>query len=238
MSLKRSARFYVPRKAKYPRRDTVSLFRRHKALTPKHPGGIFPHQIRAKLRYCTSGTETIVAGSTPVSKFRANCIYNPQVALGGHQAMGFDELMGIYGRFLVVYSTITVQFNSAVSNESIGQGIVAGVASKDTDTSRNWEQYTEAGGTAQSYMAVGGGTNNVLSLKNNFSLRRDYRVKDPMDALSTYGGDRTSSPLSSNTHYFHIFASSLGAASSQNIHWKAVIEYTVIFSRPSNVAQS
>jgi len=68
------------------------------------------------------------AGALGFAYFRANGMYDPNVAIGGHQPYGFDQWCAMYRRFCVHSSTIDVRcMPNATSN-----GIVMAVQA-DTD---------------------------------------------------------------------------------------------------------
>jgi len=47
---------------------------------------------------------------TYICKLRANDLYDPEIALGGHQPRGFDEFMAIFDKFTVTGSNISATF--------------------------------------------------------------------------------------------------------------------------------
>lgn len=70
----------------------------------------FPQQISTKLRYCTRVEFTPGSTSTQMFQLRANGMFDPQTALGGHQPRGFDEFMEAYDMFTVKGSRISCSF--------------------------------------------------------------------------------------------------------------------------------
>lgn len=197
--------------------------------------GLLPTKFPANLKYAMSGTLTIVAGNTPVRVFRANGMFDPDLTGGGHQPMGFDQLKLWYNNYTVIGSKLRVQFISAVDDTSIGQGIVVGLSKSRTSTGRNWEEYTEQGGTKQTYMAVGGGSNIPVTMTMTASPKKYFGITNIMDEESLKG-NTLADPV--KDMLFHVFASSLGAASTQNIHFKVEIDYACIWTNPVQVGQS
>lgn len=61
-------------------------------------------------RYATSGQVNVAAGGVPeYIRFRANGLYDPEVAVGGHQPYGFDQMMGLFNHFTVLGAKLTVR---------------------------------------------------------------------------------------------------------------------------------
>lgn len=74
----------------------------------------------AKLRYVVNdnvngpGVNSIV-----VREYRINGLFDPEVALGGHQPMGFDELMKQYEKYTVLKAHIELENMSVVSYKAM-----------------------------------------------------------------------------------------------------------------------
>ena len=85
--------------------------RRRNALVrvPRNKIG-FPQQISTKLRYATRVEFTPGSTSTQQFQLRANGMYDPQTAAGGHQPRGFDEFMEAYDMFTVRGSKISTSW--------------------------------------------------------------------------------------------------------------------------------
>lgn len=69
-----------------------------------------PEYIKSTLRYAdVTSIDPGVAGPAVVI-YRANSLYDPEVATGGDQPPGFDDYMRLYGRFTVLKARIKVVF--------------------------------------------------------------------------------------------------------------------------------
>lgn len=96
------------RKKRYLRRSR----RRAGFLRLKAPSG-WPNRVRVKLNYFDAGPYITVDYpnySESAYQFRANSVYDPDYALGGHQLMGFDQWAALYNHYRVISSKITVRF--------------------------------------------------------------------------------------------------------------------------------
>lgn len=84
---------------------------------------------KATLRY--AAFNQIDGSITPgVVTFRANGMFDPEVAVGGHQPRGFDQLMAFYDHFVVIGATITV-YASVVSG---GGSAIVSIQNRDSAT--------------------------------------------------------------------------------------------------------
>jgi len=75
-----------------------------------------PPILKAKLRYSCTFEANHAAGAPNHYQFRANGMYDPEVAAGGHQPFGFDQLMARYQNFTVLYSQCKAQFLQTTEN--------------------------------------------------------------------------------------------------------------------------
>ena len=67
--------------------------------------------MSTKLRYCDSVDLTPNSASINSVAYLANGLFDPQVAVGGHQPRGLDEFLEIYKKFTVTGATISVTFS-------------------------------------------------------------------------------------------------------------------------------
>lgn len=72
----------------------------------------------ARLRYC-SDPATLnpgVGGTAAAAHYVMNGLYDPEVIIGGHSPMGFDELMQMYDHYVVLGAKVQVKFVSLDTN--------------------------------------------------------------------------------------------------------------------------
>lgn len=84
-------------------RRRMPIYRR----VPMHAGA-FPSIKRVKLKYITTVNLNPTAGSSAVVHFRANSVYDPEYAIGGHQPMWSDVYASIYENYRVYFCKINV----------------------------------------------------------------------------------------------------------------------------------
>ena len=70
----------------------------------------FPQSLRTKLRYTCKVEYPLTSTSAVVRTIRANDLFDPEFALGGHQPRGFDEMMEVYDKYTVMGSKISASF--------------------------------------------------------------------------------------------------------------------------------
>lgn len=102
----RNSSFYTPPYARLP------LFRNVVADQPT---------IKyAKLTYVVHENLTgPTAGNIVVKEYRINGMYDPEVSVGGHQPMGFDELMNQYEKFTVLKAKFELENQSVVTYKNL-----------------------------------------------------------------------------------------------------------------------
>lgn len=73
----------------------------------------FPFRKRVTMNYCVIFTATPPAVSSAITntQFRFNSLFDPDVALGGHQPYGFDQWMAMYTRYTVISATAKLTCN-------------------------------------------------------------------------------------------------------------------------------
>lgn len=105
-------------------------------------GQLAPPKLFAKLRYVERLTgKAIAANGVSTVSYRGNGCFDPAVAVGGHQPMGFDQYMGLYLNFTVIASKITVSF---ISQTAATDGVMtlrpASVSTDNSDPQNTIEQ--------------------------------------------------------------------------------------------------
>lgn len=74
----------------------------------------------AKLQYtCIENIPNLGAGALYSRIFRANDLYDPDYAVGGHQPYGFDQIMAQYNHFTVLYSKCELELTDNVEYKNV-----------------------------------------------------------------------------------------------------------------------
>ena len=134
----------MPRKyTRKPRKNNQRRRRgKQKSLIRRLPLNGFPNKNICKHRYADQCSIVYTGSSGMIThSFSANGLYDPNLAVGGHQPMGFDEQMAIYDHYCVLGAKITVNnITTLVSgaepmiwgiNPSDGSGSIVNVPPSD-----------------------------------------------------------------------------------------------------------
>lgn len=194
---------------------------------------IFPPKLRQTLVYSESyqiTTNNYAAAPPTFNTFRLNGLFDPRAAIGGHQPMGFDQLMAIYTKFVVVGAKITVSFTASEAAYYTGDcginiqdpGASAPISSEHLIES----QYSTYG----TYVQSGGSTTRTLAL----DMSRYFSVKDLLDE-DDLKGNVSADPF--RQVYALVWANN-HTSSSHPVHITLKIEYDAVFLEPRETLES
>lgn len=85
------------------RRSRTRRNRRRSSLAPRPRslGQLFPDRLLVKMRYTVPNFYASNLGNYSETVMRGNNVYDPEVAVGGHQPMGYDNFAGVYDFYYV-----------------------------------------------------------------------------------------------------------------------------------------
>lgn len=92
--------------------------KRRRLLRRFNPQIGFPSSTYVKMRYVETFTISPVSTVLNEHLFLANGIFDPRVAVGGHQPLGHDQWATFYNKYVVYRSHCTVNFSCA-NNTSV-----------------------------------------------------------------------------------------------------------------------
>jgi len=105
------------RKRKFNRKYSPTIYRFGYRF-PKAQADV-PNRKFAVLKYCKHEFVSSIPAATLYEwTYRANGMYDPEVAVGGHQPLGFDELMTQYKNFCVLGASIDVTVLGNIASTS------------------------------------------------------------------------------------------------------------------------
>lgn len=201
-------------------------------LTRRDNPAIFPPRLRQTLVYSETFAITTGAliGIPTTTQWRLNGLNDPRVAVGGHQPMGFDQLMAIYTKYTVLGAKVTVYFAASDAAYYTGDcginitdplAVVGGAIDGLIES-----QYSTYGVYVQS--------GNATKLSIGLDMGKYFSIKDMLDEADVQGTAATD-PL--RQVYATIWAGThKGVAQVVNATIK--IEYDTMFVEPRNVPQS
>lgn len=186
----------VLRKAKNPfnfRPDLVTTFTNPKQL------GFLPKSLFTQHRYCQELTLTS-DGTTGYSgnenAFRLNSLYDPDLTGTGHQPLGYDQMGGLYKRYLVYKADISVKVLSITNNNCwLGMRLTAANASYTVGGLKLQSEVAEQPGCQVMDAMVG----NVINMRNIYMADIQgcprSRVFDDAYFSANVGSNPSESPI-------------------------------------------
>lgn len=206
------------------------------------PLGGNPMSKLVRLRYVQQVSLNAAAGASAVHIFRANSLFDPDVAVGGHQPQGFDQQMFYYNHFKVIGSKISAQFMPDITSSTNPSymGIVLSSDGTSVLAAANVEALLESrilGRNNKRPLILGGivsgyGTKQPM-VSRKFSAKRFFRNQFNAGDLI---GDVASDPV--EQAFYEVFASSVGGNDPGVINVLVTIDYIAILSEPRRIAQS
>lgn len=199
----------------------------------------FPKTTMVKLRYVDSVYLDPTTSTVAQYVMSANSLFKPQVAIGGHQPMNFDQWAQLYNHYTVVGAKITCTAHSgAVSN---ADGCFIGVNLQD-DTSLSTDPSTilEQGLTRYKFFnqTYAAGAGNGRTVSKTFSAKKFFNITNILDNTGRLGAGVGASPT--EQAYFIIMVgpppTSTVDISSILVTYK--IDYICVFAEPKGQPQS
>lgn len=207
-----------------PRAPPLSQSTQVAKTTKKHIMGTRTRKVT--MRY--SSTHLLDGTISPSAVvFRSNSMFDPEVAIGGTQPRGFDQLMALYDHFVVIGATITV-YASCVNSD--GSAIIS-IQNRDSATEaldrKGVIEYADKsttilGGQNTEKVAIMSHSVNVGKFLGRNSVMSDPELK----------GSATGNPEEQS--YFHIYAihGSTDTEDPPPVFITTEIEYTAILIEP------
>lgn len=231
---KRSKTTFKPRKRVFTKKK---FFKRRKANIPTGVGS--QKQRIVKLRYCEFDQLDVEAGGAAVSKFyRANGPYDPVVAVGGHQPMGYDQMSLLYNHYVVLGAKLTATFTPRVANAT-GAAVISGIELTDDTTVATTPRYTILEQRKGLYRTITTSNDKPFTVSRKFSAKKFFNVKDVKDNVTRIGATNSSVPA--EEAYFRIFMMSgdIGVADDPPaFNCLVTLDYIILWSEPKELAGS
>jgi hypothetical protein len=195
----------------------------------------FPISQRVKLNYFHY--EVLDTGGTTLGYFdlRANGVYDPVVAVGGHQPLGYDQWSTFYNNWVVLACDIHTNFKSNVASENTQ--IVGIILSDDTTTPMEVGELAEQPLAHWTTVCCNAGNRAFADVRHRYDAKTFFNIKDPLDNVSRLGGTTGADPT--EQAYFRVyFNNSNGGISDTTLQTNTLLTYDVVFSEPKALAQS
>lgn len=220
------------RKKRYPRKSSRML----RTVTP-YVRAPLPNKFMTKLRYAENFILDAGVLTPSVLVFGGNDLYDPEIAVGGHQPRGFDELMAMYQHFCVVSSKINVKFiTSSTTTGSTTPNRIFISPQGSTTKLALVNDYIEGGAVKYDTLnnSTSGG-NNAKSLTMACSTRKFLGVSKPL-SNPDLRGTSTASPI--ELWSWHVGCQGFQSENSLPMNIQVLIEYIAVFTEPRTPSQS
>lgn len=183
-----------------------------------------PYKMILKQRYHDAYVSSN-SSSIQTWTMRANDVYDPREDLGGHQPRGFDQMMLLYSKFVVVGSKITVQasYSGALNPVNANIGLRLG-ASKLNPSNAN-DIYEDPTIKTRVINDIGG-----LTLTKYFSLKKWSGGAKPLSEDNLQGFDGAS-PNTTWLYQVMVFPSD-GSTSVGPVSLNVTVDYIVMYFDP------
>lgn len=225
-----------------PSKKTYKAKRRYSRRKPTfnrtlQQGGAFPKQRIVKLKYCdytNIGVSTLGYSRT----MRANSVFDPDYAAGGHQPLGHDQWSAFYHRYQVIGSKLTMKVscgNGANNNDStLWYSRVSDVPAPSAPTLTEVME-----GNKFRHMIIQGNTQigKPRVLTNKFSLKQYYGFKDNEDNTLTTGLCASSDP-GREAYFVFGYTPQGGATITGSAQLWMTVEYIVRYFDPVDLVTS
>lgn len=220
------------RRSLYRRRRRI----RRRMVTSYQKQPAFSDAQIVKLRY--ADRVTLSGGIINYDTFSATSCYDPYVAAGGHQPMGFDQWAALYEHYIVLGAKCTIKFSmNAASSTTQNNNCICFLGLKPANTQvvtnivtmmeqNKFKYKTLTGSTAQPFCV----------LKKGYSPRKYFGISNPRDD-SDLRAAVTANPV--ENAYFEIgVGSTTGVTNHQTVEAFVLIEYLCLFTEPRCIGPS
>lgn len=227
-------------KWRYKKPAKKMVFPKRKKLRRPHLSVGFPKTSLVKLRY-SEQVQLDVAAGPQTYVFSANSLYDPNVSGIGHQPGCFDTWATMYNHYVVLGSKInatffpetqTGDFNAIVGVKMDDDSGITPVVNMTTliEQPNNLFKWRMLRSNALE-------TKSTVTIKNWYSPKKFFDIKDVKDNMDRIGALVTNSP-SEAANYILCAGHGDDNADLPVIKVLVVIEYIVLFSEPKDMVQS
>lgn len=195
-----------------------------KAVKPNIHGRVYNKRA---LTYCELGaTLNPGSGTAAAYVFSANGLFDPNITGIGHQPVGYDQLMAIYGEYLVTKSTMKVTFWNT-NTVPILAGLSIQTFPGVSNDSRVYIENQDCLWVVLEAIGANGGGPTSKTLTMTCDMRQQVRA----DIFNDQGWSGVAGSNPAYQKYFHLFAQSAdGSIVDPNAIGMVVqIDYEVYF---------
>ena len=229
----------MPFKRSYTRRKrTRRTYKKRYARRTRHVKLGFPSSRVVKLRFVQQFKLDATADIAAVKGFRANGPYDPQLAAGGLQPLGYDQWTAFYDHYVVLGSMIKVMAWSTSSGSETGSGLMGSLLSDTTSTpTLTHTNILEQGKCRYKPYTTATGSKAATTSYNKFSCKKFFGLKDVRDNRGLVGAGFGTTPTEEAIFWVFCLSSQTGLDPTPTA-FTIQIDYIIMFSEPKLIAAS
>jgi len=225
---------FSKRKTYRKKRSTKRSYKRKGQSPTTYPG--FPKNKIVKMTYVDYiPFDMSLTGSGYQYLYRANSIFDPQHATGGHQPLGADQWAQFYKKYMVLSSKCVAHFSSSQNATTLPCALTIHIDNNPTSplpALGKMEQGNCSYGTMNQFASIG----KPVCLTRTYSAKKWNNITDVGDNWDLLGGLTGGTGVGSNPPsdvYFNIAAENLtGGTSDATIYVLVKLTYTVMLAEP------
>lgn len=185
-----------------------------------------PDRLFLKMAY--SDNIQILSGAAPGSAIYRSSIFDPQLAIGGHQPFGRDQWAAFYNSYIVYGIGYEIEF----INSSVSQQMEVAVVLKNSTlitTSMN-TIYEKPYGKTQ-IVGIEGSGKNIRKIKGYMSVSKQHGIpKQKVKLDNEFSSLMTTNPA--KEAYIHIYTQAIDGLAAVTMHVRlSLTYYTQLFDR-------
>jgi len=204
------------------------------------PSGM-PLARTCRLRYTSSKQFDCASQTVPWNNFAANGIYDPDLATGGEQPMGFDQWAALFNHYIVKGAKITMYVSyDDLTASSLPEPCVVGILLSDSISVpyTDWKGLVECGKGSHRFIGTMGGPG-ITKVVAKFSARKFFNIKSIRDnTRNTIGSVNTANPTDLAVFICWGQQTNAAAITSQKLNVNFIIDYIVEWSEPKEIGRS
>lgn len=190
------------------------------------------------LRYVDSVNLNAGAATRAYDTWSATSIFDPYVAVGGHQPLGADQWAQFYNHYQVIGAKITAHF-TVISTGTVDNTIgVVKLSDTSTWTPTDINTLMEQNKVNYKFLTSGNGSRSYAKVVGYYSPRKFFGLKYPSDEHDLRGTTGDSGTDPTENAYFHVGLGSANDGDPMLVPVRVVIEYRVKFTERKDIGAS
>lgn len=185
-----------------------------------------PPILRVTLPYCEQFALDAAASTPSAVQFLANGIFDPNVAVGGHQPLGRDQFADFYAYYRVVSSTCRCEFIPASNTSAVQQYVGIEISENSGFTPTGMSQIVERGNGNYKPLGLDNGGHDYADVRTSWNAKTWIGPTSKNDQYqAAVGADPT------NLIYYNVYAAALLEATQNpgSVYCMVTIKYDVEF---------